>query len=102
MYVVCNTFILSDKTCSFALHIYVFFSCHVLSGEPVGKDVFVLLPVFSQDYALNSKEEVYGTDKVKEEVCETEITTEEHAVNLKSNGDIQRLVPIYNSGISLQ
>jgi hypothetical protein len=39
---------------------------------------------------------------VKEEVYETEITVEEHGVSLDSSDDPQRLVRIYNSGISLQ
>jgi hypothetical protein len=66
----------------------------------VRKDVCVLLLVFSQDYPLSSKEEVCEVDKVKEEVYEAEITVEEHSVNLDNSDDIQRLVPIYNSGIS--
>jgi hypothetical protein len=65
-------------------------------------DVSVLLLVFSQDYPLSSKEEACEIEKVKEEVYETEILVEEHSVNLKSSDDIQRLVCIYNSGISLQ
>jgi hypothetical protein len=67
----------------------------------MGKDVFVSLLVFSQDYPPSSKEEVCEIDKVKEEVYETEITVEEHSVSLDSSDGPQRLVRIYNSGISL-
>jgi hypothetical protein len=66
----------------------------------MGKDVLILLLVFSQDYPLTSKEEACEIDKVKEEAYETEITVEEHSVILKNSDDIQRLVCIYNSGIN--
>lgn len=63
----------------------------------MGKDVFLSLFVFWQDYAPSSKEEVCEIDKVKEEVYETEITVEEHCVSLDSSDDRQRLVRVYNS-----
>jgi hypothetical protein len=68
----------------------------------MGKDVCVLLLVFSQEYPLSNKEEVCEIERVKEEVYETEITVEEHSVSLDSSDDPQRLVRIYNSGVSLQ
>jgi hypothetical protein len=93
--------ILNDKTCSLSLHIWVLGFClhSYISVEPMGKYVFVLHLVFSQDYPLSSKEEACEIDKVKEEAYETEITVEEHSVILKSSDDIQRLVCIYNSVI---
>jgi hypothetical protein len=68
----------------------------------LGKDVSVLLLVFSQEYPPSNKEEVCEIKRVKEEVYETEITVEEHSVSLDSSDDPQRLVHICNSSVSLQ